>query len=64
MIAKEDALREAADAAKALIDATQARNQAVIDARDAGCTWRSIALAIGLTELGTRNIYDREADHG
>lgn len=39
--------------------ATQQRNRAIVRARDAGSTWRVIAEAVGLTEVGVRKIYER-----
>lgn len=40
------------------------RDAAIVEARDAGYTWRSIALAAGMTEMGVRRIYLRETEGG
>lgn len=37
------------------------RDQAIVEARAAGCTWASIAAAAGLTQHGCAKIYRRVA---
>lgn len=58
-MASPDHLATAARAARAIRRATDARNAAIVAARDAGATWRAIALATGLTEPGVLRIYRR-----
>lgn len=67
---RPDARRTALDSAAAAaskVDDLQAklatltwrRNQSILEARNAGCTWREVAASVGLTEMGVRKIYER-----
>lgn len=38
------------------------RDRLIVEARRAGCTWRAIADAVGMTELATRNAATRAND--
>lgn len=57
-------LDTAARAARAMDSAVRRRDRAIVAAREDGCTWRSIALAVGMTEVGVQKVVARwRRDH-
>lgn len=54
-----DVLTRASMIADELADIIGKRDAVVVEARDAGHTWREIAIAVGMTEMGVKKIYER-----